>query len=51
MTDGRLSESERQARTRRQRNLAVGLAIGALCLLFYAVTLVKFGPAILVRPL
>ena len=42
---------ERQARARRNRSVAIGLALGALCLLFYAVTIVKFGPAVLVRPL
>lgn len=45
------SEAERSALARRKRNVAIGLAIGALCVLFYAVTIVKFGPAALVRPL
>lgn len=43
--------SERQARARRNRNVALGVALGALCLLFYAVTIVKFGPSVLGRPL
>ena len=41
--------TEREARSRRARNLAIGLAIGALALLFYAVTIVKLGPGVL-RP-
>ena len=42
---------ERIAKARRKRSIALGLALGAICLLFYAVTIVKFGPAIIVRPL
>lgn len=49
--DPRIPSDERQAKARRNRNLAIGLALGALCLLFYAVTIVKFGPAVLARPL
>ena len=45
------NDSEKFVRARRGRNIAVGLALGGLCLLFYAVTVVKFGPAVLVRPL
>lgn len=40
-----------QAKSRRQRNVAIGLAVGFLVLLFYAVTIVKLGPGILDRPL
>lgn len=40
-----------QAKSRRQRNLAIGFAIGFLVLLFYAVTIVKLGPGVLNRPL
>lgn len=42
---------KRQVRARRKRSLAIGLALGAICILFYAVTIVKFGPAVLERPL
>ncbi len=42
---------ERLSRARRKRSIAIGVALGAICLLFYAVTIVKFGPAVLVRPL
>jgi len=37
--------TEQEARSRRARNLAIGLAIGALVVLFYAVTIIKLGPA------
>jgi hypothetical protein len=40
-----------QLKTRRQRNIAIGLAVGFLVLLFYAVTIVKVGPGVLYRPL
>jgi hypothetical protein len=43
-----------QAKSRRQRNIAIGLAVGFLVLLFYAVTIVKvgrFGAEVLNRPL
>ncbi len=40
-----------QIKSRRQRNIAIGLAVGLLVLLFYAVTIVKLDPGILNRPL
>jgi hypothetical protein len=42
--------TEEQKRSRRARSIALALALGALVLLFYIVTLVK-GPAALNRPL
>jgi hypothetical protein len=42
--------SEEQKRSRRARSIAIALALGALAVLFYVVTLVK-GPAVLNRPL
>ena len=42
--------TEEQKKRRRARSIAIALALGALVLLFYAVTLVK-GPAVLNRPL
>jgi hypothetical protein len=42
--------TEAQQRSRRQRSIAIALALGVLVTLFFAVTLVK-GPAVLVRPL
>ena len=46
----RIVLTEEQKRSRRARSIAIALALGALVVLFYVVTLVK-GPAILVRPL
>ena len=42
--------TEAQKRARRSRSIAIALALGALVLLFYAMTLVK-GPGVLIRPL
>jgi hypothetical protein len=42
--------TEAQKRSRRQRSIAIALALGVLVVLFFAVTLVK-GPAVLVRPM
>ncbi len=36
-----------QLKSRRQRNVAIGLAIGLFVLLFYAVTIVKLAPGLL----
>jgi hypothetical protein len=46
----RIFLTEQQLRSRRARSIAIALALGALVLLFYVVTLVK-GPAVLNRPL
>jgi hypothetical protein len=40
-----------QQKSRRARNLAIGLALGLFALLFYVVTIVKLGPGVLNRPL
>ena len=42
--------TEAQLRSRRQRSIAIALALGILVVLFFAVTMFK-GPAVLVRPL
>jgi hypothetical protein len=42
--------TDAQKRARRSRSIAIALALGALVILFYIVTLVK-GPGVLVRPL
>lgn len=42
--------TEAQKRARRSRSIAIALALGALVILFYVVTLVK-GPIVLVRPI
>ena len=46
----RIVLTEEQKRSRRARSIAIALALGALVILFYVVTLVK-GPAVLNRPL
>jgi hypothetical protein len=38
-------------RRRRQRSVAIALVLGALAILFYVVTIAKFGPQIMQRPL
>jgi len=38
-------------KSRRQRNLAIGIAVGFFALLFYVVTIAKLGPGHLPRPL
>jgi hypothetical protein len=54
MTDNNRPEgivlTEAQLKSRRQRSIAIALALGVLVVLFFAVTLVK-GPAVLMRPL
>jgi hypothetical protein len=42
--------TEAQQKSRRQRSIAIALALGVLVILFFAVTLVK-GPAVLTRPM
>ena len=46
----RIVLTDEQKRSRRARSIAIALALGALVVLFYVVTLVK-GPAVLNRPL
>jgi hypothetical protein len=43
--------SPAQEKSRRARNIAIGLALGLFALLFYVVTIVKLGPGVLNRPL
>jgi hypothetical protein len=42
--------TEKQARARRARSIAIAVSLGVLVILFYIVTLVK-GPGVLMRPL
>ncbi len=42
--------TEAQKRARRQRSIAIAVALGALVILFYVMTLVK-GPGVLMRPI
>jgi hypothetical protein len=50
-SEGGVVLTEEQKRRRRARSIAIGLALGALALLFYIVTIVKLGPGVLNRPL
>ncbi|MBE1202940.1 hypothetical protein [Aminobacter carboxidus] len=43
--------TEKQKKARRSRNVAIGLALAALVIIFYLATIAKFGPGILDRPL
>lgn len=43
--------TEEQKRRRRARSIAIAAVLAALCVLFYVVTIVKLGPAVLIRPL
>jgi hypothetical protein len=42
--------TEAQKKSRRERSIAIAVALGVLVLLFFAVTMVK-GPGVLVRPM
>jgi len=46
----RVTLTPEQLRRRRARSIAIALALGALVLLFYIVTLIK-GPGVLNRPI
>ena len=46
----RVTLTPEQLRRRRARSIAIALALGALVILFYIVTLVK-GPGVLNRPI
>ncbi|TWF57210.1 hypothetical protein [Neorhizobium alkalisoli] len=35
--------NEAQKKSRRNRNVALGLVLGGLCVLFYLITLIKIG--------
>lgn len=43
--------TEADLKRRRARSIAIGLALGFMVLLFYAVTIAKLGPQVLNRPL
>ncbi|SEK66797.1 hypothetical protein [Xaviernesmea oryzae] len=42
----RVTLTEAQKKSRRSRNLALGLVLFALVALFYAITLIKFGAGV-----
>ncbi|WP_394045828.1 hypothetical protein [Roseixanthobacter liquoris] len=43
--------TDEQKRRRRARSVAIASVLGFLVILFYVVTIVKMGPAVLNRPL
>lgn len=43
--------TDEQKRRRRNRSVAIAIALTGLVLMFYLVTIVKLGPALMVRPL
>lgn len=45
----RLTEAE--LKRRRSRSIAIAVALGFMAVLFYAVTIAKLGPQVMVRPL
>jgi hypothetical protein len=42
--------TEAQKKSRRERSIAIALALGVMVVLFFAVTMVK-GPVVLIRPM
>ena len=51
MEHDRVELTEAQKKARRSRSIALALALAALVVLFYVLTIVKFGPGILDRPM
>ncbi len=47
----RVTLTPEQQKSRRQRNIAIGLAVGFFVLLFYVVTIAKLGPGVLRSPM
>jgi hypothetical protein len=43
--------TEEQKRKRRARSVAIGLAVAALVVIFYLITVFKLGPAVMMRDL
>ena len=49
--ENRIVLTAEQQRRRRGRSIAIALSLGLFVVLIYAVTVVKLGPAVMVRPL
>ena len=43
--------TEAQKKRQRKRSMAIAFTLGALVLIFYAITIVKMGPGVMNRPL
>lgn len=51
MSEDGIRLSDEQQKRRRARNLAIGLALAGMVVLFYVITVVKLGVNVLDRPL
>ncbi len=51
MSEDGIRLTDEQKRRRRNRSIAIGLALAGLVVLFYVVTIFKMGPGVLDRPL
>ena len=49
--ENRIVLTAEQQRRRRGRSIAIAVSLGLFVVLIYAVTVVKLGPAVMVRPL
>ena len=49
MEDDRVRLTDAQKKARRNRSVALALVLAALVVMFYVITIVKMGPAILDR--
>jgi hypothetical protein len=49
-TGERVALSQEQQRKRRGRSIAIGVALAALVVIFYVVTIIKLGPNVLDKP-
>jgi hypothetical protein len=48
---GRQALTPEEQKRRRARSIAIAMALGALAILFYVVTMAKLGPQVLNRPM
>ncbi|MEM5580944.1 MULTISPECIES: hypothetical protein [unclassified Roseibium] len=49
--DKGIALTDEQKKKRRSRSIAIGIALAALVVLFYVVTIIKLGPGIMDRAL
>jgi hypothetical protein len=49
MADPARTPEEELARRRRRNSIALGLVLGALVIIFYALTIVKVGPGVITQ--
>nr|WP_321458232.1 hypothetical protein [uncultured Cohaesibacter sp.] len=47
----KVSLTETQKKRQHRRSVAIAFTLGALVLIFYAITIVKMGPGVMNRPL